>query len=131
MTPRLVALVKRVTELRQSDLWACHHAEEFNLRWIRPLGPWEKMVYEDPRLAGPSHDPTNSKILTSFIVAAEVIISSSYVVLTDGDVYQLVSRMFDKSLMTVSLDSMLAPYYSDNPPPSVETFIFFDLLFFY
>jgi hypothetical protein len=125
MTSRLVARVKRVTKLRQSNLRACHHAEEFTLRWICPLGRWDKMAYAYPRLASPSHDATNSKILTSFIVVVEVIISSSYVVLTDGEVFQLVSRLFDKSPMTVLHDSMPTPYYSDNPPPLVEIFIFF------
>jgi hypothetical protein len=31
MTPHLAALVKRVTELRKSGLWARHCAEEFTL----------------------------------------------------------------------------------------------------
>jgi hypothetical protein len=37
MTPHLAALVKRVSELRQAGLQACHCAEEFTLQWIRPL----------------------------------------------------------------------------------------------
>jgi hypothetical protein len=36
MTDRLAALVRRVTELRQAGLKACHCAEEFYLRWICP-----------------------------------------------------------------------------------------------
>jgi hypothetical protein len=41
MTPRLVALIKRVVKLRKVDLKACHCAEEFTLRQIhlpRPPG---------------------------------------------------------------------------------------------
>jgi hypothetical protein len=54
MTPRLAAFVRRVAELRDFGLWACHYAEEFTLRWIRPLVRWEKLAYECPRLADPS-----------------------------------------------------------------------------
>jgi hypothetical protein len=36
MTNRLAALTKRVAELRQADLEACHCIEEFYLRWIHP-----------------------------------------------------------------------------------------------
>jgi hypothetical protein len=32
LTPRLAALVKRVTELRDAGFQACHYAEEFTLR---------------------------------------------------------------------------------------------------
>jgi hypothetical protein len=37
MTLRLPALVNRVTKLRDSGLQVSHCAEEFTLRWIRPL----------------------------------------------------------------------------------------------
>jgi hypothetical protein len=37
MTDRLAALIKRVAELRQAGLEACHYVEEFYLRRIRPL----------------------------------------------------------------------------------------------
>jgi hypothetical protein len=37
MTPRLAALVKWVVELHDSSLRTRHCAEEFTLRWIRPL----------------------------------------------------------------------------------------------
>jgi hypothetical protein len=46
MTPRLVALVKRVAELKDAGLQACHCAEEFTLRWIQPLDRREKLAYE-------------------------------------------------------------------------------------
>jgi hypothetical protein len=36
MTDRLAALVRRVAELRQAGLEACHCTEEFYLRRIRP-----------------------------------------------------------------------------------------------
>jgi hypothetical protein len=38
MTDRLAALVRRVAELRQAGLEACHCVEEFYLWRIRPLG---------------------------------------------------------------------------------------------
>jgi hypothetical protein len=64
MTPRLAALVKRETELHDVGLRACHCAKEFNRRWIRPLGHREKLAYECPRLADPSHDPADGKIFS-------------------------------------------------------------------
>jgi hypothetical protein len=48
MTDRLAALTKRVAELRQADLEACHCVEEFYLRWIRPLGLRKKLPFECP-----------------------------------------------------------------------------------
>jgi hypothetical protein len=36
LTPRLAALVKQVTELRDACLQAYHRAKEFTLQWIRP-----------------------------------------------------------------------------------------------
>jgi hypothetical protein len=73
MTPCLAALVKRVAELRDTGLRACHYAEEFTLQRIHPLDHRDKLAYECPRLADPDHDPTDSKILTSFIVAADLL----------------------------------------------------------
>jgi hypothetical protein len=61
MTPRLAALGKQVAELHNYGLQACHYAEEFTLRWICPLGHQEKMAYECPRLADPSHEPAAGK----------------------------------------------------------------------
>jgi hypothetical protein len=48
MTNRLAALTKRVAELRQVDLEACHCVEEFYLWWIRPLGRRKKLAFECP-----------------------------------------------------------------------------------
>jgi hypothetical protein len=62
MTPRMIALVKRVAEFCDVGLRACHRAEEFTRRWIRPLGHWEKLDYECPRLSDPSDEPTVGKI---------------------------------------------------------------------
>jgi hypothetical protein len=59
-----------------------------------------------------------------------MIISSSYVVLNDGEVLQLMLCLFDKSLVTARPDSMPAPYCSENHPPSVRIFVFFDIIFF-
>jgi hypothetical protein len=62
MTPRLTTLVKWVAELHDTGLRACHCAEEFTHRQIRPLGHWEKLAFECPRLADPSHEPASGKI---------------------------------------------------------------------
>jgi hypothetical protein len=53
MTDRLAALTKRIAELCQVSLEACHCIEEFYLRWIRPLGRRKKLVFECPRMADP------------------------------------------------------------------------------
>jgi hypothetical protein len=73
VTPRLAALVKRVTELHSASIWACHCTEEFTLRSICPLGHWDKLAYESSRFADPSRDPTDSKILTSFVAATDLM----------------------------------------------------------
>jgi hypothetical protein len=57
MTDCLAALVRRVAELHQVGLKACHCAEEFYLRRICPLGRWKTLAFESPRLADPSRDP--------------------------------------------------------------------------
>jgi hypothetical protein len=62
MTDRLAALVRRVAELRQARLEACHRAEEFYLRRIRPLDRRKTLSFESPRLADPSHDPLPGNI---------------------------------------------------------------------
>jgi hypothetical protein len=56
MTDRLAALLRRVAELHQVGLETCHCAEEFYLRWIRPLGRRKTMPFESPRLTDPSRD---------------------------------------------------------------------------
>jgi hypothetical protein len=58
MTDRLAALTKRVTELRQAGLEACHYVEEFYLWRIRPLGRGKKLAFECPRMADPYHEPS-------------------------------------------------------------------------
>jgi predicted RNA-binding Zn-ribbon protein involved in translation (DUF1610 family) len=62
MTQRLTALVKRVVELRDAGLHACHCGEEFIIRWIRPRGRRDALAYECPLLADPSHEPADSMI---------------------------------------------------------------------
>jgi hypothetical protein len=49
IVPHLTTLVKRVTELRQVGLQACHYAEKFTLWWIHSFGRWEKLTYECSR----------------------------------------------------------------------------------
>jgi hypothetical protein len=51
MTNRLAALTKRVVELRQAGLEACHCVEKFYLRQIRPSVAgrnWRSNVYDWP-----------------------------------------------------------------------------------
>jgi hypothetical protein len=48
MTNRLAAMTKRVAELYQDDLEACHCVEEFHLWRIHPLGRWKKLAFECP-----------------------------------------------------------------------------------
>jgi hypothetical protein len=62
MTDRLAALVRRITELRQAGLEACHCAEEFYLRRICPLDRRKTLAFESPRLADPSRDPLPGNI---------------------------------------------------------------------
>jgi hypothetical protein len=71
MTLCLAALVKRVAELREAGLKACHYIKEFTLWWIRPLGRREKLAFECPWLADPTHEPTDGKmfILHALLVA--------------------------------------------------------------
>jgi hypothetical protein len=45
MTDRLAALVRRVAELRQARLEACHCTEEFYLWRIRPLGHRKTLAF--------------------------------------------------------------------------------------
>jgi hypothetical protein len=67
MTPCLKALVKRVTELCQAELEACHCIEEFTLWWFRPIDCREKLAFECPWLADPNRDPPTSKFLNLFL----------------------------------------------------------------
>jgi hypothetical protein len=62
MTDCLAALVRRVAELRQAGLEACHCVEEFYLRRIRPLGRQKTLAFESSRLADPSRDPLPGNI---------------------------------------------------------------------
>jgi hypothetical protein len=54
MNERLFALVKRVAELCEAGLKACHCVEEFHLRRIRPLGHRERLAFECSRMAVPA-----------------------------------------------------------------------------
>jgi hypothetical protein len=58
MTNRLAALTKRVVELRQAGLEACHCVEEFYLQRIRPLGHQKKLAFECPQMADPHSEPS-------------------------------------------------------------------------
>jgi hypothetical protein len=58
MTNRLAALTKRVAELRQTGLEACHCVKKFYLRQIRPLGRRKTLAFECLRLADPRREPS-------------------------------------------------------------------------
>jgi hypothetical protein len=66
MTPRLCARDERLTERRAAGLQACYCAEEFTLRWIRPLGRWERLAYDYPQLTDSSREPTTCKMLNLY-----------------------------------------------------------------
>jgi hypothetical protein len=72
MTPRLAALVKRVTEPCDSGLRVRHCAEEFTFQQIHSLGRWEKLAYECTWLADPSREPTAGRILTLLSVTNDM-----------------------------------------------------------
>jgi hypothetical protein len=57
MTDHISALIKRIAELCQAGLEACHRIKEFYLWKIRPLGRRKTLAFEGPRLADPSRDP--------------------------------------------------------------------------
>jgi hypothetical protein len=61
MNDRLTALVKRVAELHEAGLKACHCIEEFHLWRIQPLGCREKLTFECLWLSIPHHDPAEGK----------------------------------------------------------------------
>jgi hypothetical protein len=58
MTLRLATLVKRVAELHDGSLQACHCTEEFTLRRIHPLGHRDMIAYDPPlkRMVSPNQD---------------------------------------------------------------------------
>jgi hypothetical protein len=75
MTSHLTALVKRVAELRNTGLRTYHCTEEFTHRRIRPIGRREKLAFECPWLADPSHEPASGEIfILSFYYCGSVIL---------------------------------------------------------
>jgi hypothetical protein len=56
MTDRLAALTKRVDELCQADLEACHCVKEFYVRRIHPLDRRKLLAFECPRMVDPYHE---------------------------------------------------------------------------
>jgi hypothetical protein len=50
MTDLLVMLTKRIAELRQAGLEACHYVEEFFVRRIHPLGHRKTLAFECLRM---------------------------------------------------------------------------------
>jgi hypothetical protein len=62
MTDRVSALIKRIAELLQASLEACHRIEEFYLQKILPLGRRKTLAFECPWLADPSCDPSEGDL---------------------------------------------------------------------
>jgi hypothetical protein len=58
MTDRLATLTKRIAELRQAGLEACHYIEEFYIWWICPLSRRKILAFECPRMADPYCEPS-------------------------------------------------------------------------
>jgi hypothetical protein len=68
MTDRLAALTKRVAELHQAGLEACHYVKEFYLRRICPLGHRKKLAFEWPRMADPYREHSEGCLFVFFSV---------------------------------------------------------------
>jgi hypothetical protein len=136
MTPRLAALVKRVAELREVGLKACHCIEEFTLQRIRPLDRREKLAFEYPRLADPNGDPTDGKIFILHVLLVTICYSDlihSFVcsALTQTKIDQLVGHLFNKNPLVPRPNTVPAPYCTKNPPPLVRTITFIILHLIY
>jgi hypothetical protein len=135
MTPRLTTLVKHVVELHDIGLRGCHCVEEFTHRRIHPLGRLDKLAYECPWLADPSHEPAYGKIFILFfllllICYSDLMISFFDTALTQAEIDRLVAHLFDKDLPTLLPTSVPAPFSSENPPPMVRVFAFLMLFIF-
>jgi hypothetical protein len=59
MTDLLVMLTKRIAELRQAGLEACHYVEEFFIRRIHPLGHRKTLAFECLRMTDPYCEPSD------------------------------------------------------------------------
>jgi hypothetical protein len=62
MIVRLATLIKRVAELRQAGLEACHCIKELYLQRIHPLDHWKTLAFECPWMTDPSRDPSKGDI---------------------------------------------------------------------
>jgi hypothetical protein len=104
MMPRLPALIKLVAELYEVGLKDCHYAEEFTLRWIRPLGHWEKLAFECPRLADPSRELVDGKIFTPQVLPVTICY------------YDMIHFFFCSSLTKVEIDQLVGHLFDKDPP---------------
>jgi hypothetical protein len=68
--------------------------------------------------------------LTLFIAVVDLINLLFYAILSDEEVSGFVAHLFDKDLSIAQPAMVLAPYCSENTPPSVMTSIFINLLYF-
>jgi hypothetical protein len=68
MTDRLATLTKRVAELHQAGLEACHCVKEFYLWRICPLGRRKKLAFEWPRMADPYREHSEGCLFVFFSV---------------------------------------------------------------
>jgi hypothetical protein len=136
MTPHLASLIKRVAELHEARLKACHCAEEFTLQQILLLDRREKLAFECPRLADPSYEPADGKIFTPqvlpimiyYFVLIHFFFCSA---LIKVEIDQLVGHLFDKDPPVLSPDTVPMPYCTENPPLLVRTIAFFILHLIY
>jgi hypothetical protein len=62
MTDRLAALIKRIAELHQAGLEACHCVEEFYVQRICPLGRRKTLAFECLWIVDPSRDPSEGDL---------------------------------------------------------------------
>jgi hypothetical protein len=134
MMLRLVALVKRVAELHETGLWACHCSEELTLMWIHSLGRREKLAYECPWLADPSREPAASKIftLTFYILMVCFLNLTCYVyctALNQEEIDQVMAHLFDKDLPTPQPAGVHVPFSNENLPPEVKISSLSDILY--
>jgi hypothetical protein len=81
-----------------------------------------------PRLANLIHEPTDGKI---FVLHSDLIHSFFCSALTKTKIDRLVGYLFDKDLLVLWPNFVLAPYCAENPPPLVRTITFFILHLIY
>jgi hypothetical protein len=131
MNVRLATLVKRVAELCEAGLKACHCIKEFYLWWIHPLGRRDKSTYECPRMVDPNHEPTKGKLSILYFKYwcynyPDLTFLLPCIVLSQEEADWLMGQLFDKDLPIAWPADLPLPYSSKNPHPSVRATVFSD-----